>query len=159
MLTAAVALALSGSAATADDARLARGEYLSRIMDCAGCHTRGAFLGKPDPDLVMAGSEVGFYLPGLGIFWPPNLTSDTATGLGDWTEAEIAAAVTKGVRPDGRMLSPAMPVHAYSALTDDDALALAAYIKTLPPKPFADEPQPVADPSQAKAPYMTVVFP
>ncbi|HSE78067.1 MAG TPA: cytochrome c, partial [Alphaproteobacteria bacterium] len=40
--------------------RVKRGEYLAAIMDCAGCHTTGALVGKPDPSRHLAGSEVGF---------------------------------------------------------------------------------------------------
>ena len=43
-------------------------------MDCTSCHTPGTFLGKPDMQRLLAGSEVGFQIPGLGIFYPPNLT-------------------------------------------------------------------------------------
>src|SRR4051812_45826375 len=56
--------------------RTQRGEYLVTIMDCSGCHTPGTFLGKPDMQRPLAGSEVGFQIPGLGIFYPPNLTPD-----------------------------------------------------------------------------------
>src|SRR5215207_8678653 len=102
------------------------------IMDCTGCHTPGTFLGKPDMQRPLAGSEVGFGTPGLGIFYPPNLTPDPETGLGQWTEADIVKAVRTGERPDGRELAPMMPWRSYAALTDDDALALAAYLKSLP---------------------------
>jgi len=53
-----------------------RGEYLATIMDCTGCHTPGTFLGKPEMQRYLGGSEVGFQIPGLGIFYPPNLTPD-----------------------------------------------------------------------------------
>jgi mono/diheme cytochrome c family protein len=159
MAAAAVALVTGAGTALGGDDVLARGEYLARIMDCGGCHTRGALLGAPDPALELAGSEVGFFLPGLGIFWPPNLTGDETTGLGAWTEEEIARAVTEGVRPDGRILAPAMPWRSYAGLGEDDARALAAYLKSLPARPFAAEPQPVADTADAKAPYLTVTVP
>ncbi len=83
-----------------------RGEYLVSIMDCGGCHTPGVFLGKPDMARFLGGSEVGFQIPGLGIFYPPNLTPDPETGLGRWSEADIIRAVRTGVRPDGRQLAP-----------------------------------------------------
>ncbi len=44
-----------------------RGEYLATIMDCTGCHTPGTFLGKPDMQRYLGGSEVGFQIPGLGF--------------------------------------------------------------------------------------------
>lgn len=51
--------------------QITRGEYLATIMDCGGCHTAGALVGKPDPARYLAGSQVGFQIPGLGIFYPP----------------------------------------------------------------------------------------
>ena len=114
--------AVAAVCASASSAQEDRGAYLIQIMDCGGCHTPGALKGQPDMSRSLGGADVGFELPGLGIFYPPNLTSDE-TGAGSWSEAEIIAAVTTGVRPDGRVLAPIMPYHAYSALTEDDARA------------------------------------
>ena len=135
-----------------------RGEYLARIMDCTGCHTPGALMGKPDQARYLAGSDIGFHLPGLGHFWPPNLTPDKETGLGAWTETDIVSAVRKGVRPDGRMLAPVMPWHSYAALTDKDARDLARYLKGMAPVRNAVPPLagPDATPS---SPFLTVVVP
>jgi hypothetical protein len=47
--------------------QLSRGEYLATIMDCGGCHTGGALAGQPDPKLHLAGSNIGFGVPGLGV--------------------------------------------------------------------------------------------
>lgn len=150
--------AAASPAAAADTAKLKRGEYLSHIMDCGGCHTTGALAGKPDPAMYLAGSTVGFQIPGLGIFYPPNLTPDKATGLGTWSEADIVKAVRTGERPDGRMLVPVMPYHSYSKLTDADANALAAYLKSL--KPIAHQaPAMVGANGKASAPYLGVVMP
>src|SRR6185295_3099062 len=96
----------SAPAAALAPASASRGEYLVRIMDCAGCHTPGALTGKPDFTRNLAGSTVGFRLPGAGVFYPPNLTPDPDTGLGRWSEAQIARAVRHGERPDGRRLMP-----------------------------------------------------
>jgi len=135
-----------------------RGEYLARIMDCGGCHTGGALAGQPDPKLHLAGSTIGFGIPDLGIFYPPNLTSDRETGLGAWSEADFIRAVRQGVRPDGRTLSPVMPWMSYAALTDEDAQALAAYLKALPPVQNRVPPMtPSGKP--APAPYLSVVVP
>lgn len=109
-----------------------RGKYLVTIMGCTDCHTPGHFLGKPDMARFLGGSDVGFEIPGLGTFYGPNLTPD-ATGLAAWTEADIATALRTGVRPDGSQLAPAMPWMNYAALTDDDALAIGSFLKTLPP--------------------------
>lgn len=115
------------------DPRLARGEYLVKFGGCNDCHTPGYFLGKPDFALGLSGSEVGFEVPGLGVFHGPNLTPDPETGLGRWSEAEIVTALQKGVRPDGRQLSPVMPWQAFASLTPADAKAIAAYLKSLKP--------------------------
>lgn len=142
----------------ANAAKLKRGEYLVTIMDCTGCHTPGKLLGKPDLARLLAGSEVGFGIPGLGTFYPPNLTPDRETGLGNWSEADIAKAVRTGVRPDGRVLAPIMPYDNYGALTDADAAALAAYLKSL--KPVRNAAPPLVGPSEKPtAPYLTVVMP
>jgi hypothetical protein len=69
----------------------------------------------------LGGSEVGFEIPGQ------------ATGLGNWTDAQIVAAIQKGQRPDGRMLAPIMPWHAFANLTKQDVDAIVAYLRSLPP--------------------------
>ena len=125
-------LALGSAASTADD-ELSRGQYLATIMDCAGCHTTGVFLGKPDPERYLAGSEVGFQIPGLGIFYPPNLTPDKETGIGNWTDKQVIEAIQQGKRPDNRMLAPIMPYHAFANLTPQDAQAIVAFLRTIPP--------------------------
>ena len=149
-----LALAASATAALAQDPLLERGRYLAQIMDCGGCHTEGALIGQPNPKMDLAGSTIGFDVPGYGYVFPPNLTSDPETGLGKWSVEEIQRAFTTGERPDGRILV-VMPWPHYSALTPEDASALASYIKSLPPiahavPPFtpATQPQP--------APVLTV---
>lgn len=153
------ALAPAAPAGAAEAGRnVARGEYLARIMDCGGCHTTGALLGRPDAARYLAGSEVGFEIPGLGIFYPPNLTPDPADGLGSWSEADIVTVLRTGMRPDGRQLAPAMPWRSYAALTDDDATSLAAFLRSLPPVP-GPAPAHVGHAEKPTAPYMTVVMP
>lgn len=138
--------------------QIKRGEYLATIMDCGGCHTAGALIGKPDPERYLAGSQVGFEIPGLGIFYPPNLTPDRETGLGAWSQADIVKAVRTGVRPDGRQLVPIMPYPHYAKLTDPDASALAAYLKSV--KPIRNAAPAIVGPTEKPtAPYLSVVIP
>ncbi len=110
-----------------------RGKYLVAVAGCTDCHTPGHLLGHPDMTRFLGGSDVGFGVPGLGVFVGPNLTPDKETGLGKWTAKQIVTAITTGKRPDGRMLAPVMPWPGLSALTEQDALAIAAYLKSLPP--------------------------
>ena len=131
-LLAGVSLAMPLRATAADQHEVARGKYLVTIGSCTDCHTPGHFFGKPDMSKYLGGSDVGFAIPHLGVFVGPNLTPDKATGLGDWTTAQIVDAITKGQTPQGRTLAPVMPWHAYASLTKADALAIAAYLKSLP---------------------------
>lgn len=129
------ALAVAGSlpAAAADSKQVERGKYLVIIGGCTDCHTPGHFLGKPDMKRLLGGSEVGFEIPGAGVFYGPNLTPDKETGLGRWSDGDIIKAIRTGQRPDGRMLAPVMPWPALAKLTDNDAKAVVAYLKSLPP--------------------------
>lgn len=121
------------AAQAADNAQVARGKYLVTIGSCTDCHTPGSFFGKPDMKRFLGGSDVGFAIPGLGVFVGPNLTPDKETGLGKWSTQQIVTALTTGKLPDGRMLAPVMPYEAYAHLTHADALAIVAYLKSLPP--------------------------
>jgi mono/diheme cytochrome c family protein len=121
----------SFAAEGADNA--ARGKYLVTVMGCNDCHTPGYFFGKPDMAHFLSGSEVGFEIPGLGVFHGPNLTPDKETGLGTWTDAQIATALTTGKRPDGRELAPIMPWRAFASLAKDDVAAIVAFLRSIPP--------------------------
>jgi mono/diheme cytochrome c family protein len=150
------ASAFSSPSAAQDEVR--RGEYLAAIMDCTGCHTPGALIGQPDGSHSLGGSDIGFELPGLGVFYPPNLTPDRDTGLGTWSEADIVRAVRTGTRPDGRVLAPVMPYHSYARLSDADAGALAGYLKSLNPVRHK-APEPRGPGEKTLAPYLTLVQP
>lgn len=156
ILAALAALVPAQSPAASD--LVQRGEYLAHIMDCNGCHTPGALKGAPEEDRYLAGSETGFEVPGVGVAYPPNLTPDPETGLGEWSVREIMRAIRQGTRPDGSPLAPPMPWPGYSDLTDRDARALAAFLKTLPPVEHATPPR-VADPAEADHPFLTLRIP
>ncbi len=129
----AIVLGLSLGSAHAAGRQVERGKYLVSIIPCTDCHTPGHFLGHSDMSRYLGGSEVGIEVPGLGVFYGSNLIPNKETGLGNWTIQQIATAITTGKRPDGRMLAPPMPVESFKNLTKADALAIAAYLKTLPP--------------------------
>jgi mono/diheme cytochrome c family protein len=134
-MTLGSALAAIGSLphpALADDAQVARGRYLVIISGCSDCHTPGALIGSPDMKRYLGGSDVGFSIPGQGVFVGQNLTPDTETGIGSWTSDQIVTAIRTGKRPDGSGLSPVMPYPALSHLTDEDAQAIAAFLKSIP---------------------------
>ena len=138
VLNAAVALLTLGiigywRAEAMDRDQINRGKNHVTLGLCNDCHTPGYFFGKPDMARFLAGSEVGFEVPGLGVFHGRNLTPDVETGIGTWSADDIVKAIQTGTRPDGRILAPIMPWHAFAELTRADAFAVAAYLKSLPP--------------------------
>jgi mono/diheme cytochrome c family protein len=156
----AIAAILSGMPALAgsDEDMIERGRYLVTIGNCTDCHTDGFLLGAPNEDLYLAGADNGIFIPELGVMYPPNLTPDMETGLGGWSAEDIVRALKQGVRPDGSVLRPPMPIINTSAFTDEDALAVATFLKSMAPVRHATQPNPVP-PEDAKGPYMTFVFP
>jgi hypothetical protein len=98
--------------------------------------------------LSLGGSDVGFLVPGRGVFHGSNLTPDKETGLGSWTKEQIVAAMQTGKRPDGRELAPPMPWRALANLTKADANATAAFlmsqpaVKNMVPGPFRPAEKP-----------------
>jgi mono/diheme cytochrome c family protein len=103
---------------------IARGQYLTRAADCQACHTAKG--GVP-----FAGG-LAFNLP-FGSIWSPNITPDKDTGIGGWTDAQFLGALHRGVDDQGQPLYPAMPYAAFAYMTDADALAIKAYLFSLPP--------------------------
>jgi hypothetical protein len=62
------------------------------------------------------------------------LTPDRATGLGDWSDAEITRAIRQGISRDGHVLNPAMPYRvALYALSDADLQSIILYLRSLLP--------------------------
>jgi mono/diheme cytochrome c family protein len=101
-----------------------RGEYLAHAADCIACHTA--------PGAAAYTGGFAFNLPGIGTIYSTNITPDKDTGIGNYTDQEFLAAMHKGVRRDGQLLYPAMTYTTYSYMTDADALAIKAYLFTLP---------------------------
>jgi mono/diheme cytochrome c family protein len=150
-------VATLGAPALAEDPQIQRGKYLVSITGCSDCHTPGGMLGQPDMQRYLGGSDVGFAIPGVGIYVGPNLTPDKETGLGSWTRDQVIAAIRTGRRPDGRMLSEVMPFPGFSHLTDEDVQAIAAFLESLPsvknkvPGPFG--------PKEKASTFVSVVIP
>jgi mono/diheme cytochrome c family protein len=119
---AGTAPAIAGASAAADV--LARGEYLAKAADCVACHTVPGS-GKP-----FAGG-VAFRLP-FGTIYSSNITSDSDSGIGGWSDDEFVRAVREGVRKDGQQLYPAFPYASYTRLSRGDVLAIKAYLQSLP---------------------------
>ena len=124
--------------AHADRWTVSRGRYLVEILGCAGCHTDGALLGKPEPGKGLAGSRLGIaytnplHVSYPGVADPPNLTPDKATGLGDWSEQQIVTAIRSGASADGTGHLEVMSWPLYQNLTDEDVHAIVTYLRAVP---------------------------
>jgi mono/diheme cytochrome c family protein len=110
-----------------------RGRYLvTTIAACGNCHTPRDAAGKPIAGRELAGG-FEFEDPGLGHIVGTNITPDPETGIGSWTAAQIVTALRDGRRPDGMLIRPPMPIPVYRQLSDGDAAAIAAYLKSVKP--------------------------
>ena len=153
----ASAIALPAFAAMADDSQITRGKYLVALGGCNDCHTPGYFFGNPDMSRFLGGSDVGFEIPGEGVFVGPNITPDKKTGIGSWTPEQIVKAIQAGERPDGRILTPIMPWRAFATLTADDAMAIAAFLQSL--KPVSNQTPGPFKPAEKVSTFMFRIVP
>src|SRR4029079_8101767 len=139
------------SAASAQSDQVKRGDYSANgIWTCANCHS------PKGPPAAVAGKD---YSGGLSWDEPPfkvtapNITPDKATGIGNWSAADLKKALIDGVRPNGVPLAPIMPSSFYAILTPGDADAIVAYMQSL--KPVSNK---VPDPIY-KAPFSMHRYP
>jgi cytochrome c553 len=104
------------------NAMATRGYYLFAVASCQFCH-------QPNGQ---GGWKVSAHM--LGTIWTPNISSDTATGIGAWSDAEVTRAIRSGIARGGRPLHwQAMPWDLWSNWDEEDIRALVAYLRTLPP--------------------------
>ena len=100
------------------------GAKLAAVGNCTACHTRPG--GRS-----FAGS---FAIPTpFGTIYTANITPDKETGIGNWTEEQLARAMREGIADDGSHLYPGFPYTAYTKVTDEDVHAIYAYLKSLKP--------------------------
>lgn len=147
-----------------------RGAYLARIGVCAACHTPPAIPVasskdpaesekqlRTNPDWyayldhrkeMSGGVPFIVRLSGQssGLVVSSNLTPDPVTGLGAWSIPEIVRAIKWGIRKDGTALFLFPPHTFYRNLADEDAVALATYLKSLNPVQHAITKRNLPDP-------------
>jgi len=110
-----------------------RGAYLVETLGCVVCHSPVDDQKRMLPGLRLAGGMLLRIVP-FGDYPTGNLTSDKATGLGNWSDEEIKRAITKGILRNGTRLLPfPMDYASYSTMTSDDLSAVVAYLRTVPP--------------------------
>lgn len=116
-----------------------RGRYLAVAADCIACHT------APGGEPFAGGLE--FDLGEMGKLYSSNITPDEETGIGTWSDDDFRRAMHLGIGKGGKRLYPAFPYASYSMLTDEDVLAIKAYLFSL--EPVKNTPPP----NEMKWPY------
>jgi mono/diheme cytochrome c family protein len=171
------------TAEEASKARAERGRYLVTVGGCNDCHTPLKMGPKgPEPDMdrmlsghpetfpiselprssgaqwMMAASTTGTAFAGpWGVSFTANLTPDTNTGLGIWTEEMFMKTIRTG-RHWGvsREILPPMPWSNYREMSDEDLKAVFAYLRTI--KPITNHvPEPLPPPAAQTASSETPV--
>lgn len=115
--------------------RIARGRYIATSLSaCVFCHSpHENSPGLPIPSgMEWAGSILPEEdLPGRIV--ASNLTPDLETGVGSWTDDQLARAIREGIGRDGRTLFPIMPYSHFRYMSDEDLASVVVYLRSLPP--------------------------
>jgi len=115
-------------------ARLERGRYLvHNVMGCVECHTPSQVKNDVNVAVGPLGSGSVMIDQGKMRVVAPNITPDRETGIGNWSDDEIARAIREGVSKDGHALFPMMPYQEFRNVSDEDIASVVVYIRTLPP--------------------------
>ncbi|MDP4200873.1 MAG: diheme cytochrome c-553 [Bacteroidota bacterium] len=149
----------SSSDSTVAAATAEHGKYLVKSMGCGDCHTpwvMGPQGPAPDMSRMLSGHPAGMHIDGPAKLAPPwmwggdmsmtafsgpwgvsfaaNLTPDSATGLGTWSQDTFMAALRIGKhKGTGRPILPPMPWPSFTNLTDRDLASIYMFLRTIPP--------------------------
>jgi len=133
-LGAAGSTGAGGAGGAALAAQITRGDYIvNHVAACPDCHTPQGPTG-PVPGMFLAGNPAFVTLPDGEMLGSRNLTNDI-TGLKNRTDAEIKNMFQNGLRPTAtgmEPLNPVMPYYIFHNMTDADADAVVAYLRTVP---------------------------
>jgi len=117
--------------------RWARGKYLveneAACVDCHSPHDWSKHDAPITPGMEGAGQNMSVFgdLPGQVI--ASNITPDSETGSGTWSDDALARAIREGIGHDGRTLFPIMPYEGYRNLPDEDVASIIVFLRSLPP--------------------------
>ena len=127
----------SSSPAQAPKSGVERGRYLANhVSICGDCHTPRNSIGVQNRSLYLAGAGAKDGPLGEEV---PNITPDKETGIGDWKREDIAELLLTGTKPDFDNVQGLMDEviqgtpHGYKDMQREDALAIADYLKSIPP--------------------------
>ena len=119
----------------ATEARLERGRYLvENVSHCFLCHSEHDF-STPEYPTNQAKKGAGWVMPipELNNIASRNITPDMETGIGSWSDDEIARAIREGISKDGSALFPIMPYEDFRVYDDEDVKSIVVYLRTLQP--------------------------
>lgn len=121
------------------------GEMVFAAMGCASCHM--------DPDAPVLGALPGGqrFKTDFGTFFAPNISADIDTGIGSWSDLEVASAVLYGTSPDNAHYYPAFPYGSYGRANTQDIVDLIAYLRTLPAVSRKNTPHEIGFPFNMRA--------
>ncbi len=129
-----LAIVLAGSAAVAwaqKPSLVERGRVLMEgVVACGNCHIPRDDKGQLQRNKGLSGGLLVDIAPITA--YPSNITPDRDTGIGQWTDAQLAKAIREGIRPDKSVIGPPMPIANYRHLSDDDLAAIIAYLRAQP---------------------------
>ncbi len=118
-------------------ARLTRGAYLvNNVASCMDCHSPHRWTEHDAPilpNMIAAGQDMTMLkgLPGQVV--APNISPDPETGIGSWTDDQIARAIREGVDRNGEALFPLMPYQHFRNMSDEDLASVVVYLRSLTP--------------------------
>jgi mono/diheme cytochrome c family protein len=117
-----------------DAQTVARGEFLYNNSNlCWTCHGSEGSYGPNEPQAGGRKFDLSNVGPGFGVFYASNVTPDIETGMGAWSDGELVRAIREGLDRQGRLILPVMPYQFAHGMSDEDALALVAYMRSLAP--------------------------
>ncbi|WP_404337979.1 c-type cytochrome [Sphingomonas sp. MMS12-HWE2-04] len=123
----------ANNAGVAADAELDRGAYLvNAVMACDSCHTPRREDGRLDLARRFSGGSEVWDTPNFTVHGS-NITPDSDTGIGAWSEDDLKRLLTQGVRPNGVRVAPQMPYGLYRLLTPRDLDAVVRYVRSVAP--------------------------
>jgi mono/diheme cytochrome c family protein len=139
-MLAALALAWPWRAAAQagpDPQAVERGRYLATAANCVSCHT--------EPGGAEYAGGRALKTP-FGTFYGPNITPHPEAGIGRWSDADFLKALKRGIAPEGHPYYPAFPYPSFARIADEDALAIKAFLFSLPPSDRASRPHDLSFP-------------
>jgi mono/diheme cytochrome c family protein len=118
-----VLLQAASSALAASPAEISRGKYIFGATGGCGCHS------EPKGTANAGGRK---YDRPFGTVYSTNITPDTKTGIGGWTDEQIVTAIRLGRRPNGKRILPVHPFTSFNGMAEEDLKALVSFLRSVP---------------------------